>query len=218
MDIGRRSVKNAARNVYTFTHQKGCNSMNEDTVRLTDSQRALVESNLGLARMVAWKNYKYYEQLGMDWDDVFSVACLGLMRAARTFNSEKSKASTYLTCGCKSELRMELRRQRARSRSAFATVSLQESYGRRGATEQHIEDLLVSNDPLPEDAAIDAETEAHLRQVLKCMRGTKKGRALSLRVNGKTQPEIAQILGCSQSNVSRMLSSMRKLLMEEIAS
>lgn len=192
--------------------------MDKAADRLTDSERALVESNIGLARRVAWKCFKNFARYGMDWDDVYSVCCLGLMRAARTFDPEKSKPSTYLAYGCKSELQMEMRRQRARSRSAFTTVSLQETLGHsRYGTEQHIEEMLVSSDPIPEDAVIGAETEAHLKRVIQSMRGTKKGRALTLKANGKTQPEIARILGCSQPQVSRMLSSMRKLMMEELA-
>lgn len=66
--------------------------MNSETGRLTDFQRQLAESHIGLARRIAWKYLKACERLGMDWDDVFSIACMGLMRAVRTFDPEKSSA------------------------------------------------------------------------------------------------------------------------------
>lgn len=187
--------------------------------RLTDAQRTLVEENIGLAKRIAWKYHAVCAPYGMDWNDVFSIACLGLMRAARSFDPEKSRPATYLTFGCETEVLMELRRHRRVARSAFMTVSLQEicGYDRQGH-EMHIEDTLKSDAPTPEDAAVDACVEELVQLMLAHKATPKQKRVLFLRMNGLSQKEIAQTLGCSQAWVSRILSKLRRYVTKELAS
>lgn len=187
--------------------------------RLTEEQRSLVEENIGLAKRIAWKYQTTCAQYGMEWDDVFSIACLGLMRAARSFDPSKSRAATYLTYGCETEVLQELRRQRAESRSAFATVSLQEVCGRdRQGHELRLEDTLPSDVPGTEEAALSACMETKIQAMLERKTTPMQKRVLMLRMSGLSQKEVAQKIGCSQTHVSRILSKIRRRVMEELAS
>ena len=191
----------------------------QEKERLTDAQRALVEANVGLAKRIAWKYHTVCAPYGMDWNDVFSTACLGLMRAARLFDPEKSRAATYLTYGCETEVLQELRRQRAESRSAYTTVSLQEVCGRdRQGHELYLEDTLPSDAPGTEEAALSACMEMKIQTMLECQTTPMQKRVLALRMSGLSQKEVAQRIGCSQTHVSRILSRIRSRVMEELAS
>lgn len=192
--------------------------MKECSMKLTDAQLKLVESNIGLARSVAWKRLKDYARFGMDWDDVFSVACVGLMRAVRTFNPEKSRASTYLTYGCESELSNEMRKQHARFRSAFITVPIDEVCLRdRYGNELRIADTLVSNMPTPEEVMLMSCSQRQIQHVLKNDFPHREYLILLRYMNGATQRDIAHMFGCSQAHVSRTITRMRKRVKEELA-
>lgn len=192
--------------------------MRECSMKLTDAQLKLVESNIGLARSVTWKRFRDYARFGMAWDDVFSVACVGLMRAVRTFNPEKSRASTYLTYGCESELSDEMRKQHARFRSAFTTVPIHDVCLRdRYGNELRIADTLVSNTPTPEEIMLTTCSQRQIQHVLRNDFTSKEYLILSRYMNGATQRDIAQMFGCSQAHVSRTIARMRKRVKEELA-
>lgn len=53
----------------------------------------LILNNLGLVRKIA---YKYAKSSGYEYDDLFQVGCVGLIRAADRFNTNKNyKFSTF---------------------------------------------------------------------------------------------------------------------------
>lgn len=193
--------------------------MNEKTTMLTDEQRILVEQNLGVARWVAWKYYRAYAQYGMDWDDVYSTACMGLMHAVRTFDPQKSKNTSYLLHACRHSLLTVERKQSAKSRSAFETVHLQDACARNQRGEElRIEDILPSNEPTPEETMITCDTIAEIRHILRSIDDKRGKCALALRMNGLSQEAIAKRLGLSQTYVSKILSRMRTRITRGIAS
>jgi RNA polymerase sigma factor (sigma-70 family) len=73
---------------------------------LTDDQRELVAKNLGLAGGVA---RVFGRKSGLDFEERRSAAFLGLCRAAQSFDSEKSRFSTYGTIGARTAVRMAIR-------------------------------------------------------------------------------------------------------------
>lgn len=193
--------------------------MVKSPTRLTDSQRALIESNVGLARSAAWKYFRSLARVGLDWDDVFSIACMGLMRAARTFNPERAKASTYLTYGCECELLMELRRQNAKARSAFTVISLDEARCQdRNGNNLFLKDSIVSREPSPEAVILERCSENQVWHMLEGKNNAKHKQVLDLRIRGLAQSEIACRLGYSQSYVSRILSKIKTRVEQELAS
>lgn len=192
--------------------------MNGTQMRLTDAQRELVEYNIGIARSVAWKYYKAYIRYGMDWNDVFSTACMGLMRAMRTYDPQKAKNTSYLFHACRQELLMVIRKQSAKCRGAFETVSLQDACAcnQRGE-ELRIEDVLPANEPMPDEAVINRDTEAEVRRILRSVSDVRDKRVLAMRMDGFTHKDIAQALNLSQSHVARILRRIRSSVREVIA-
>lgn len=187
--------------------------------RLTDEQRMLVEENIGLARKAAWKYKASCARYGMDWDDAFSIACLGLVRAARSVDPAKGKPSTYLFYGCETELLMELRRRRSTAHSAFETVSLQEPCGRNpDGNEITYADVLEAEGPGVDEAAIGRCTEARMLAVLERKATPTQKRILWMHMQGMPQWQIGEFFGHGQVWACRQLAACRKIVMEEMAS
>lgn len=195
--------------------------MLEETKKLTPEQQSLIESNIGIARMAAWKYHKICKQYGMEWDDVFSIACMGLMKAARSFDPARSKPSTYLSYGCETALLMELRRCRSVSRSTFKTVSIESVMYREenhGSSELTFADTLKSDEPTPEATVMFKISTAQAWKTIKTSTSRTQRCMLLLRMNGMKQSDIAMKLGCSQAHVSRTLARIRGCVTEALAS
>ena len=61
-------------------------------------QNKLVADNIGLAQKVA---REFANATAHDFDDLLQEACLGLMRAAKSWNPERTKYSTWGTCNAR---------------------------------------------------------------------------------------------------------------------
>lgn len=187
--------------------------------RLTDEQRTLVEENIGLARRVAWKYKASCARYGMDWDDVFSIACLGLMKAARSFDPAKGKRGTYLTYGCETEVLMELRRCRDTAHSAFAAVSLQDPCGRNpGGKELTYADVLEAEGPGIDEEVIGRCTEAQVLAALDRRTTSTQKRVLRMHMQGMPQRQIGGAFGHGQVWAYRQIAACRKIAAEVLAS
>lgn len=94
-------------------------------MKLTKEQQELVTNNIGLARAVAHKFRRTCAYFGIDWDEAFSIACLGLVQAARKYDPEVAGGrSGYLYRACELTILQELRHRKSPVRTAFRTVSL----------------------------------------------------------------------------------------------
>lgn len=170
---------------------------------LTDSQRRLVEENIRLATHVAKRFTNVLKCTGLDFDDLFSLACLGLCYGARLYNPALSKASYLYKC-CENAILQELRKRRNRNQQA-RIVSMDASAWFLD-TEATLGDIL-------EDPDADVENEAIAHMALAHVLGEATERELmilKLYAIGMNQTEIAPIVGISQCHVSRILAKMRK--------
>lgn len=182
-------------------------------MRLTPEQQALAAENIGLARMTAYKFQRTCAIYGIGWDDAFSIACIGLMKATRTFDPTQATASTYLTRGCELAILIELRKlRRAASYGALRTVSLQTPYmADRAGGEITYEDTLTDDAPDVADVAIGRVVAPQILDVLTRNTTSAQKHILSLRAHGMGQRQIARTVGRSQAWVSRELTACRKI-------
>ena len=182
--------------------------------KLTDAQRELVEANLGLARMVAWKYRESCARVGIDFDDAVSIACMGLIKGVRRYNPAVSKPSTYLSRGCELEIMMELRKRRQPCRCATLTISIDTpmDWDDEGHT-RTLSDVLAEPGPTLEDSCI----ATILVDTAMCNLTPRQAEILRLMQEGLNQHEIGRIIGCSQSYVSRLVNACRKQVQEAIA-
>lgn len=68
----------------------------------------LVIGNLGLAGSVAKRFLHRGKQYGLEYDDLFQIAAIGLIKAAKTWDPERGKFSTHAVTVMQNEIRMEL--------------------------------------------------------------------------------------------------------------
>lgn len=74
-----------------------------------DTTNFLVEDNMGLVKAVV---SKFFRGSGIEDSELYSAGCVGLLAAARTFDSSKSKFSTWATRIITQHVIGELRRRK----------------------------------------------------------------------------------------------------------
>lgn len=181
-----------------------------------DARRMLIEHNLRLVVYLA----KKFENTGICVEDLISIGTIGLIKGINTFNPEKKiKLATYASRCIENEILMYLRRNNK--------VKLEVSIDEPLNVDWDGNELLLS-DILGTDEDIiyrDMENKAEIRllrdalerlsvrekQII-CLRygiGTKDGIEM-------TQKEVADLLGISQSYISRLEKKIMVRLKKEI--
>lgn len=168
----------------------------DDTVRTP-----LIERNLRLVVYIARK----FENTGIAVEDLVSIGAIGLIKAVNTFDPAKNiKLATYASRCIENEILMYLRRN-AKTR---AEVSFDEPLN----TDWDGNELLLS-DVIGVESDIVRRIEEEVDRDLLCLAmdrlSQRERRIVRLRFglnNGraKTQKEVADILGISQSYISRL--------------
>lgn len=181
-----------------------------------DARRMLIEHNLRLVVYLA----KKFENTGICVEDLISIGTIGLIKGINTFNPEKKiKLATYASRCIENEILMYLRRNNK--------IKLEVSIDEPLNVDWDGNELLLS-DILGTDEDIiyrDMENEVEIRllrealdrlskrerQII-CLRygiGTKDGIEM-------TQKEVADLLGISQSYISRLEKKIMIRLRKEI--
>lgn len=162
----------------------------------------LVEHNLRLVVYIA----RRFENTGVDLDDLISIGTIGLIKAVNSFNADKNiKLATYASRCIENEILMHLRR----------TVKLKSevSFDEPLNTDWEGNELVLS-DVMGTDGdvvykKIENGVEAELLGLALTKLNTREREIMQLRygLNGedeKTQREVADMLGISQSYISRL--------------
>jgi len=166
------------------------------------AKKILVERNLRLVVYIA----KKFENSGVNIEDLISIGTIGLMKAINTFDIHKNiKLATYASRCIENEILMYLRRNNRTKNE----VSIDEPLNTDGdGNELLLSDILGSD----EDGIFrNLETEADKRiigEYLKNLNDREKC-IMELRFGfkygeEKTQKEVAELLGISQSYISRI--------------
>ena len=164
----------------------------------------MIEHNLRLVVYIA----KKFDNTGVGVEDLISIGTIGLIKAINTFNPEKNiKLATYASRCIENEILMYLRR----NNKTRMEVSIDEPLN----VDWDGNELLLSDILGTEEDSIykDLETEAERKQLLVAV-GRLSGRERAIiqmrfglgTYDGKekTQKEVADILGISQSYISRL--------------
>lgn len=180
------------------------------------AKKQLIEHNLRLVVYLA----KKFENTGVCVEDLISIGTIGLIKGINTFNPEKKiKLATYASRCIENEILMYLRRNNR--------VKLEVSFDEPLNTDWDGNELLLS-DILGTDEDViykDLETEVEISLLKKAMRSLneRERQIIELRfgvnrVENKelTQKEVADILGISQSYISRLEKKIMARLKKEI--
>ncbi|GED34014.1 sigma-70 family RNA polymerase sigma factor [Brevibacillus centrosporus] len=161
---------------------------------LNNDVDALVRNTLPFVHHIL-KNY--YPPAGFDYDDLYQVGCIGLVKAAKKFDpSFGIKFTTYAGHFIENELRRMIRTQKAVKRSGDV-FSMD---GTGDEEEGSLADLLANFD------SVEEEVEAKLL-FSELMRQDPDITMLALQ--GYTQKEIGSKLGISQVHVSRKIRKLK---------
>ncbi|MBB6630579.1 RNA polymerase sporulation sigma factor SigE [Clostridium algidicarnis] len=181
----------------------------EETVR-----SVLIERNLRLVVYIARK----FENTGIAIEDLISVGTIGLIKAVNTFNPEKKiKLATYGSRCIENEILMYLRR----NSKIKAEISFYEPLNIDwDGNELLLSDILGTENDMVYNI-IEDEVDKELLFLAMEKLNDREKEIVKLRFglvgkNEKTQKEVADMLGISQSYISRLEKRIIKRLKKEI--
>jgi len=174
----------------------------------------LVERNLRLVVYIARK----FEHSGVGVEDLVSIGTIGLIKAVNTFDPRKRiKLATYASRCIENEILMYLRRnQKTRSEVSFEEPLNVDWDG----NELLLSDVLgTENDTICKN--LEEEVDRKLLYLAMQKLSGRERKIVELRFglnNGaeKTQKEVADLLGISQSYISRLEKRIIKRLKKEM--
>ena len=167
-----------------------------------EARNKLIEHNLRLVVFLA----KKYENTTYDIEDLVSIGSIGLIKGINTYKIDKNiKLATYASRCISNEILMFLRKNK-RKRSE---VSLEEAlnYDSEG-NELHLEDILGTDAELvPKEYEKKVDKELLNKEISSLSPRDKEIMTLRYGLNNTmeyTQKEVAEMLGISQSYISRI--------------
>ena len=179
------------------------------------AKRELIQHNLRLVVYIARK----FENTGVDNDDLISIGTMGLIKAINSFKTDKNiKLATYASRCIENEILMYLRRTaRLKSEVSFDEPLNTDFEG----NELLLSDVLgTSADTVYGDIESNAEKEQLKEALKKLSHREQKIMFLRFGLGGgeeMTQKDVADLLGISQSYISRLEKKIILRLKKEIA-
>ena len=173
-------------------------SMNGDEF----ARAVLIEHNLRLVIFLA----KKYENTGVDLEDLVSIGTIGLIKGVNTYKLDKNiKLATYASRCIDNEILMFLRKNKKRRGEVSFEDSL--SYDAEG-NELHLEDILGTEADIVTRGLEEETDKKILYQEINSLNNRDK-QIMVLRYglynhNEMTQKDVANVLGISQSYISRI--------------
>lgn len=182
----------------------------------TNVRQTLVERNLRLVVYIA----KKFENTGIGIEDLISIGTIGLMKAINTFNTDKNiKLATYASRCIENEILMYLRR----SNKIKGEISIDEPLNQDGdGNELLLSDILGTDEDVTSRGIEDEVDKKLLRASMQKLNNREKN-IMELRFgfisgNEKTQKEVADMLGISQSYISRLEKKIINKMKKDIIS
>ncbi len=178
------------------------------------AQNILITHNLRLVVYIARK----FESSGVGIEDLISIGTIGLIKAVRTFCPERNiKLATYSSRCIENEILMHLRKIAQKRNEISIDEPLNVDWD---GNELLLSDILGSD---PDVVHRDMEQEAEREQLLACVSRLlpREQRIMRLRfgICGETehtQKEVADMLGISQSYISRLEKRIIRRLREDM--
>ena len=167
-----------------------------------EARNILIEHNLRLVVFLA----KKYENTTYDIEDLVSIGSIGLIKGINTYKIDKNiKLATYASRCISNEILMFLRKNKRKK----AEVSLEDAlnYDAEG-NELHLEDILGTDaDLVPNEYEKQVDKEILSKEIEDLPDRDKEIMTLRYGLNNTkeyTQKEVANMLGISQSYISRI--------------
>lgn len=181
-----------------------------------DAKKVLIEHNLRLVVYIA----KKFDNTGVGVEDLISIGTIGLIKAINTFNpTKKIKLATYASRCIENEILMYLRRNSKTKMEVSIDEPLNVDWD---GNELLLSDILgTEEDTIYKDLENEAERKLLIRALNKL--NSREKLIVSMRFGldnpdgkEKTQKEVADLLGISQSYISRLEKKIMQRLKREM--
>ena len=175
-----------------------------------EARKKLIEHNLRLVVFLA----KKYENTGVDLEDLVSIGTIGLIKGVNTYKLDKNiKLATYASRCIDNEILMFLRKNKKRKTEISFEDSL--SYDAEG-NELHLEDILgTEEDIVTKNIEKEDDKKLLYKELENLNERDKEIMILRYGLYNKpemTQKDVANLLGISQSYISRIEKKVIKKL------
>ena len=176
----------------------------------------LIEHNLRLVVYIARK----FDNTGPGMEDLISIGTIGLIKAINSYNPDKNiKLATYASRCIENEILMYLRRSTKRKSEVSLDEPLNVDWD---GNELLLSDILgTEEDTIYKDLENEAERKLLIRALNKL--NSREKLIVSMRFGldnpdgkEKTQKEVADLLGISQSYISRLEKKIMQRLKREM--
>ncbi len=179
-------------------------------------KKHLIEHNLRLVVYIA----KKFENTGIGVEDLISIGTIGLIKAINTFKADKKiKLATYASRCIENEILMYLRKNSSTKISISIDEPLNVDWD---GNELLLSDVLGTDSDITE-RGIEDEVDKKLLYIAMDNLSKREKSIMELRFGllsdteeEKTQKEVADILGISQSYISRLEKRIMKRLKRDI--
>lgn len=178
------------------------------------AKEELIVHNLRLVVYIA----KKFESTGVNVEDLISIGTIGLIKAVNTFSTEKNiKLATYASRCIENEILMYLRKNNQRKNDISIDEPLNVDWD---GNELLLSDILgTDNDSVNRDIEMEVEKDI-LKQCVDRLQPREK-QIMQMRfglITGEemTQKEVADLIGISQSYISRLEKRIIKNLKLEL--
>ena len=181
-----------------------------------EAKSKLIEHNLRLVVYIA----KKFDNTGVGVEDLISIGTIGLIKAINTFNRNKNiKLATYASRCIENEILMYLRRNSKTRMEVSIDEPLNVDWD---GNELLLSDILgTEEDVIYRDIETEMERKLLNKAIEKLSRRERTIVELRFGLNNplgeeKTQKEVADMLGISQSYISRLEKKIMKRLKREM--
>ncbi len=182
---------------------------------LEKAKSTLIEHNLRLVVYIA----KKFESTGIGVEDLISIGSIGLIKSINTFNPDKKiKLATYASRCIENEILMYLRKNSTNKINISIDEPLNVDWD---GNELLLSDILGTDTDITQRRIEDRVDKELLRIALKKL-SCREQKIMSLRfgIDGsgeeKTQKQVADMLGISQSYISRLEKKIMSRLKRDI--
>lgn len=180
------------------------------------AREKLIVHNLRLVVYIA----KKFESTGIGIEDLISIGTIGLIKAVNTFSVEKNiKLATYASRCIENEILMYLRKTNPQKMEVSINEPLNVDWD---GNELLLSDILGTDD---DTVSVNIENEAEKRVLLEAVEKLDEREKLIMELRfglnnhpEKTQKEVADMIGISQSYISRLEKRIIKRLKKDMES
>lgn len=180
------------------------------------ARRTLIERNLRLVVYIARK----FENTGIGIEDLISIGTIGLIKSINTFKADKNiKLATYASRCIENEILMYLRKNNASRGDISIDEPLNVDWD---GNELLLSDILGTENDITQRNLEEEADKQLLRIAMSKLSGREKS-IMELRFglnsggDEKTQKEVADMLGISQSYISRLEKKIMSRLKRDIS-